>query len=686
MARDPICGMYVDEGNCTITSTRSGRTFYFCSEGCKRQFEQPLLESDKLRHELVLSWVLTVLILIITYMVHFYLYQFVLFILSSTIQFFPGLRFYKGTLDAIKNRSGNMDTLISIGTSSAWLFSSIEVFFPKFFPVHNFYFDTSSVIISLVLTGSYLEYLMKRRASSSVSKLIDLQPKIAHLVVDKLVTKDVNIEDIGIGDILLVKPGENVPTDGIIIEGSSSLDESLITGESLPLDKKSGDKVIGGSTNLTGSFKMKAMTTWTDNTISEMISVVESANSEKVPIQRFADKIASYFVPVVLSVALIASLYWYFIGQVGTAFAVLIFVTVLIIACPCALGIATPAALIVSSGMAAEHGILVKGGDNIELLAKINKVVLDKTGTITYGNITIERIISLGKYNKEELLNYVAIAEKNSEHPIGQGIIKYFNGNIPNPTDFNYFIGEGVMVHYDSKTLLVGNKILMERFNISGCKSLEERNDFLGKMVLYIAVDNKCEGLLILGDKLKENIDKVINEIQNLGIDVYMLTGDREEAARLIANKAGIRNFKSGMKPEDKMEFIRKLQLGGNYVAMVGDGINDAPSLAQADVGIAIGAGTDVAKETGGVILIKDRMYDLLYIIKLGRATMKKIRQNLLWALGYNALLIPVAAGILIPFFGIKIYDFLPFLAATAMGFSSTIVVSNSLMLRRERI
>jgi len=685
MARDPICGMYVDESICTITSIKSGRTYYFCSDSCKKQFEQPLLEFKRLRQSLLLSWFLTSIIIIITYVIHFNYYEIVLLFLATAVQFYPGLRFYKGTIDAIKNRSGNMDTLISIGTTSAWLFSTIIVFFPKFFPVHNLYFDTSAVIISLVLTGSYLENLMKNKASSSISKLMDLQPKTAHLVVNDKDSRDVKIEDVKIGDTLLVRPGENVPTDGIIIEGYSSLNESLITGESIPIDKKVGDKVIGGSTNLIGSFKMKAQAVWTDNTISEMISVVESANSEKVPIQRFADRVASYFVPLVLSIALFSSFYWYLVGHIGLTFAVLIFVTVLIIACPCALGIATPAALIVSSGMAAERGILIKGGDNIELLAKVNKIIFDKTGTITEGEITVDKIISRGNYTENKLLYWIAIAEKNSEHPIAKAIMKHFNDTVPDPKTFNYFPGEGIIASYDV-SIAVGNNDLMKRIDVNDCQSLLKNTNNNGKSVLYISVDGRCEGAIFLRDKLKENVNVIIKELDKIGIESYLLTGDNGETAKQIAAEAEIKNFRYGMKPEDKMQFIRKLQQEGNYVAMVGDGINDAPAIAQADVGIAIGAGTDVAKETGGIILIRNRIEDILYVVRLGKATMRKIKQNLLWALVYNAILIPVAAGALVPLVGIGIYDLLPFLAATAMAFSSTVVVTNSLLLRRTRL
>lgn len=685
MARDPICGMYVDEETCTITSQKYGRTYYFCSEGCKKQFEEPLLEFYRLRDSLTISWIVTAFILLITYLIHFKYYQYVLFILATFVQFYPGLRFYRGTIDAIRNRSGNMDTLISIGTTSAWAFSTFVVFFPKIFPYTGLYFDTSSVIISLVLTGSFLESLMKKRASSSVTKLMDLQPRIAHVVFDDQEIRDVGIEDVKIGQVLLVKPGENVPTDGTIVDGYASLNESLITGESIPVDKKVGDKVIGGSTNTLSSFKMKVEKLWTDNTISEMISIVESANSEKVPIQRFADRIASYFVPAVLAVSLFSFSYWFIVGKVGLTFSILVFVTVLIIACPCALGIATPAALIVSSGMAAERGILIKGGDNIEMLSKINTVIFDKTGTLTKGEISVDEVIPCGDMEKEEILRFIAIAEKNSEHPIGKAITKYYGNGVPDPQTFEYFPGEGVVARY-GKSIAVGNDDLMRRIGITECEDRIRGLDRKGKTVLYASIDTKCAGIILLSDRLKDGIKESILELRRMDIESIIVTGDNKETAEFVGAELGITKFKYGMKPEDKMAFVEILQNEGKYVAMVGDGINDAPALARADVGVAIGAGTDVAKETGGIILINNKIEDFVYVLKLGRATMRKIKQNLIWALLYNTLLIPVAAGILVPWLGIRIYDILPFLAAGAMAVSSTIVVSNSILLRRIKI
>lgn len=671
--------MYVDESTSTLISIRNGRKYYFCSETCKEQFDRPEEEFRKLRISLVIAWSLSIITVFLTYFVHFPNYEIFLLIVASIIQFYPGLRFYRGLIDAIKNKIGNMDTLIALGTTSAWLYSSIVVIYPKFFPSDNLYFDASSIIISLVLTGNYVETIMKRRASSSVEKLLDLQPKTANLEEGNTISQ-VPIENVKVGDVLLVKPGESIPTDGTIISGETHVDESLITGESKPIFKKAGDKVIGGSKNLNGSFRMKAEKLWTDNTLSEIIALVESAHSEKVPIQRFADRVASYFVPAVLAVAIFSFLFWYIVEKVGITFSILAMVTVLIIACPCALGIATPAALIVSSGMASERGILIKGGENIELLNRADTIIFDKTGTLTKGSFEVVKIRSFGNYGDDELLRMAAIAEKNTEHPVGNAILKKYGKAVPSPESFQYIPGEGVLASIDH-SIAVGNKSLMGRLGVSGCQDVMEEGS-----VVFISIDGKCEGYIVLDDKLKEDAKEAIEEISDLGLDIWMLTGDNEISARRIANELGIRNFKFEMRPEEKEEFIEELQKDGRYVVMVGDGINDAPALARADVGIAIGAGTDVAKETGGIVLIEDRLQDIPYVIKLARKTMKKIKQNLIWALVYNAILIPIAAGVIVPLVGIGIYNILPFLGGIAMAFSSTIVVSNSILLRWGRV
>jgi Cu+-exporting ATPase len=685
MARDPVCGMYVDEVSATITSEKYGKVYYFCSQSCKKQFEKPEIEFKKLKIELVIAWVITIPVLLFSYIVYFPYDKYVLLILASIVQFYPGLKFYKGTLDAIKNRAGNMDMLIAIGTSAAWAYSAIVVLLPNFFPAKSIYFDTSTIIISLVLTGSFMEHLTKVRATNAVSKLIELQPKTAHLLENGTLT-DVAIEKVHVGNILLVKTGESIPTDGTIIDGKSSVDESMISGESIPVEKKEADHVIGGSVTLIGSIKIRVDKEWNNNTLSEIIGIVESANSEKVPIQKFADTIASYFVPAVLMIGAFSFLFWYFFGRIGLTFSILVFVTVLIIACPCALGIATPAALIVSSGKAAENGILIKGGENIETADKIDTIVLDKTGTLTKGELEVTDIISIGNYDNSELLRYAVIGEVNSTHPLAKAIVKKAPKDLTFPTRFEYISGKGVIAESDKK-IVIGNRDLFNDLNIKidfedKIKGLEAQ----GKIVLIMAIDNKCGGLIAFSDTLKEDSIKAVNELHNMNIKTWLLTGDNENSARAIADKINIKNLVANLKPEEKMKIIEEMQKKGRCVAMVGDGINDAPALAKANLGIAIGSGSDIAKETGGIVLMKNRLSDAVYAIKLGKRTMRKIRQNLTWAIFYNAILIPIAAGLLIPLFSAKIYNFLPFLAAFAMAFSSTTVVSNSLLLKREKL
>ncbi len=686
MARDPICGMYVDETTATIKSFKYGKNYYFCSENCKDQFEEPEKELKRLKVLLTLSWAFTIPVILFTYLIHFEYWAYVTLIMASVVQFYPGLRFYKGTIDAFKNRAGNMDTLIAIGTTAAWGYSAGVVIFPSFFPSTGIYFDTSTAIVSLILTGTLMEHLTKSRASEALSKLVSLLPKTANLVKDGQIL-EIKAEEIKVGDILLVKPGDGIPTDSVIIDGNTSIDESMITGESVPVDKNVGDRVVGGTVNSFGAIKIKAEKIGSDTTLSEIVETIRNANSAKVPIQRLADKVSSYFVPAVVSIGILSFLYWYYIGHIGLTFSLLVFVSVLIIACPCALGIATPAALMVSSGKASENGILVKGGEYLEIANKVNVVAFDKTGTITKGEMEVTDVISLSSIGVHEILKYASTAEANSEHPVGKSILrraKSENIDVKFPDKFNYIPGKGVSCKSD-REILVGNRDLMTEFGIktepfeSKIKQLETD----GKTVLIIALDSEIVGLIALADTLKDDSIKAIAALKSLGIETWMISGDNEVTARAIAKKVNIENVLASVKPNQKLEKIEELQKGGNVVAMVGDGINDSPSLAKADLGIAIGSGTDIAKETGGMVLMKNKLYDVYISLKLGRKTIRKIKQNLTWAFAYNAALIPIAAGALIPFFGAGIYNTLPFLAAFAMAFSSTTVVSNSLLLKR---
>ncbi len=689
MATDPVCGMYVDEKSTTLASVRENRKYYFCSTTCKLQFEIPEKEIKNLKTSLMVSWTLTIIVAILTYVLHLVYGNYIMLVLASIVQFYAGQRFYAGILDAIRNKSANMDTLIALGTTAAWAYSAVVTLFPSVFPTGGVYFDTSTIIISLILTGTYLQRIAESRASNAVSALISLHPKTAHIIkLGKVI--DIPIEEIKAGDLLLVKPGEKIPTDSIVVEGSSSVDESMITGESMPLTKSVGDKVIGGTINATSSLRIKAVKVGGDTALAQIIKIVQDAASSKVPIQKLADTISSYFVPVVVLIAIISSLSWYFLGGVGLNTAMLMLVSVLIIACPCALGIATPAALLVSSGKAAKEGILVKSGESLQAASRVNVVVLDKTGTLTRGKPEVTDVIPLSKYSKDEVLRYAAIAEMNSEHVIGKAVLEMANkAKIKSgfPKKFIYKQGSGVIaIDKSGKRITVGNRDLFNKGQLNGIENLLEKQEQTGKTTLIISVGDTVIGLISLSDVLKKESRETIRALQNSGRDIWLITGDNERVASSIARQLGIKNLISHAKPKDKMKKIGELQKEGKVVAMVGDGINDAPALTKADLGIAIGAGTEVAIQAGGIILIKNNIYDAYVVLELGKKTMAKIRQNLFWAFGYNIVLIPIAAGVLIPFFTVSIYGFLPMLAALAMALSSVTVVSNSLLLARFRV
>ncbi|MGC8651936.1 MAG: heavy metal translocating P-type ATPase [Candidatus Micrarchaeia archaeon] len=686
MATDPVCGMFVDEKTSTLTGEREGKKYYFCSASCKLQFEKPERELKNLKISLTISWPLTVTVAILTYLMSYNYGNYVMLVLAGIVQFYAGWRFYAGTIDAIKNKSANMDTLIAIGTTAAWVYSATVTVLPNLFPAGGVYFDTSTIIISLILTGTYMQRIAEAKASNAVSALIALQPKMGHVIKGNKIV-DVPIENIRVGDILLVKPGEKVPTDSTVIQGNSSVDESAITGESMPVTKQEGSKVVGGTINVTGSLKIKATKVGEDTALAQIIKIVQDAASSKVPIQKLADKISSYFVPAVVLVGMASSVLWYLIGGVGVNTSVLIFVSVLIIACPCALGIATPAALLVSSGKAAKDGILVKNGESLQKASKVNTIVLDKTGTLTKGRPEVTDIIPMAGHTKNEVLRFAAIAEINSEHVLGKAIVETANRSrirFEFPKRFNYVYGSGVTaIDKNGRKIAVGNREMSKRaLNENVEKRLLEL-EAEGKTTLAVSVDGNAIGLISLADTLKKDSKKAISAFLKDGYDIWLVTGDNSVAADSIAKQLGIRNVLSQAKPADKLEKIRQLQKEGKVVAMVGDGVNDAPALTQADVGIAIGAGTEVALQAGSIVLIKNSIYDAYLALELGKRTMGKIKQNLVWAFGYNVILIPVAAGILVPFFTVSIYSFLPMLAALAMAFSSVTVVSNSLLLAR---
>ena len=681
--------MLVEEGKHALQTTRYGTTYYFCSETCLAQFQAPEKSLARLKRLVALGAAFTIPIAALTYLPIIPDHQvnnFVMFALSLPVQFVVGYRFYLGSYDALRSRVGNMDLLIGLGTTAAWVYSTIATFVPGFFPGSGTYFETSAIIITLIQTGNLLEYITKGRASEAVHRLLSLQPTMAHVLRNgsEISTP---VEEVMVGDILLVRPGEKVPVDGKVIEGYSTIDESMITGESLPRDKRNGDEVIGATVNKTGLLKIQATKVGQDTVLSQIAKLVEEAQVGRAPLQRLADRVSAYFVPSVILIATASGLFWYFVAGIGLAFSLLAFVSVVIIACPCALGIATPAALLVGTGKGAENGILIKGGDQLEEACKINTIIFDKTGTLTKGQPSVTDVIPIGKLTEIQILRYAGAVEKGSEHPLAEAVVNAAQSKrieLSDPSGFEALPGLGVKATVEGREILLGNQELMGKFSVPVDAYSDRMTDLQnqGKTVSLLAVDRQPVALVGLADTVKESSAPSVKALKKMGLKVVMLTGDNERTAKAIAQILGIDTIFANVRPGGKEDIVRKLQKNGK-VAMVGDGINDAPALAAADVGIAIGSGTDVAKETGGIVLIKDDMTDVPKALELSKATVRKIKQNLLWAFVYNVALIPIAAGILVPFLGPGIYQVLPLLAGAAMAISSVTVVSNSLLLRR---
>jgi len=689
MAKDPICGMSVAEKNDSIHYTLEGRDYYFCSSHCLNKFTKPEKELSKLKKHLVLGIFLTIPIIILTYtpLLPIQLNHYVLFDLATPVQFLIGSRFYKGTIDSLKTKTANMDVLIAIGTTTAWLYSSIVTFIPDYFPFNHVYFETSALIIMLILTGNLLEQKTKTKALGAVRKLLDLQPRTAIIIRDGI-EKEIPVEQIRLDDIIIVRPGEKIPTDGLVIDGHSQVDQSAITGESIPVPKNIGDEIIGATINKNGILKVKATKIGKDTVLSQIIQLVEQAKSSKVPLQRLVDKVSSYFVPVIVTVAIVSGLSWFFLGGIGLTFSILAFVSVIIIACPCAIGIATPTALMVGASKAAENGIIVKGGENLEIARRVKTIVFDKTGTLTKGHPSVTEIIVYENMNESEVLRLAAISEKNSEHPIAKAIIKSAKEKgvaFDDASSYDVLSGYGIKAEYANHLILIGNRKLVIDNKID-IKPIEQKMQVLeeqGKTVVILAIDGKIVGLIGMADTIKENTIQVITELKNSGMEIIMITGDNKKTANYVANNLKIDKVYAEVLPDQKESLIKKIKNEGKIVAMVGDGINDAPALATADIGIAIGSGTDVAKETGGIILIGNDISQIITVFELAKKTSSKIKQNLAWAFGYNIAVVPIAAGVLVPFFGPEMFGFLPFLAAGAMAFSDVTVVGNSLLLNR---
>lgn len=681
MAVDPVCGMYVDEKKAIFKKDIDGKTVYFCSENCLKTYEAPEKEFRKLRLLVILSAVIAVPVVALSFFYKLPYNNWILLLLATPVQFVAGWRFYKGMWDGLKARSANMDTLIATGTSAAWLYSVLVIFFPTIFTGET-YFDASVIIIALVLFGKFLEEIAKGKASESIKKLMGLQPKTARIIKGGK-EFEIPIENVQINDIVVVRPGEKFPVDGMVIEGESSVDESMITGESMPVTKRKDDEVIGATINKSGLLKFKATKVGKDTVLQQIIKVVQEAQTGKAPIQRLADRVASIFTPTVIVVAILSGILWFFLGQ-NFIFALTIFITVLIIACPCALGIATPTAILVGTGLGAQNGILIKGGEALEMAKKTNAIIFDKTGTLTKGEPSVTDVVRLGNVKENEVLRLAAIAEVGSEHPIGEAIVKKAeddNLTVPNVKSYQTVSGKGIKVSYLNKTILVGNRTFMKENDviITELENEIQKLENEGKTTVVVAYGDKAVGLIGVADTLKEFSKDAVQQLKKMGIDVWMITGDNERTANAIAKEVDIDNVMASVLPEDKAKKVKELQDKGAIVAAVGDGINDAPMLAQADLGIAIGSGTDVALETGKIVLIKNDLRDVVTAIDLSKYTVNKIKQNLFWAFFYNTVGIPIAAGILYPFFGLLLS---PIIAGAAMAFSSFSVVGNSLLMR----
>jgi Cu+-exporting ATPase len=678
-----------------------GRTYYFCSSGCLRTFESPEQELQHLKRRMTIALTGVLALAILRAAVFlglaagataltwapipglpWFTWGVWMMILVTPVQFIGGATFYKGAYEGIRRHTINMDLLVALGTSVAYFYSLIVVLFPDVFPVgsRDVYFEVSAVIIAFVLLGRYMEDILKKKSSAAVRKLMDLRPATATVVRDG-VEMQVPAESVAVGETIVIRPGEKISTDGEVIDGTSAVDEKLVTGESLPVEKCAGDDVIGGTINTTGTFRFRATRVGADTTLNQIIRLVEDAQTSSAQIQRIADRVVVYFVPAVVSVAVGSFIAWLLLGDLATA--VLAFIAVLIIACPCALGIATPAALMVGVGKGAEAGILIRGAEYLERAVSLTTVVFDKTGTLTRGQPSVTDVIVVdsgsGQFSSpDDVLLLAGAAERASEHPLGQAIAHdaqtHFDA-LPEVVDFIAVAGHGISATVDGHPVLVGNRRFMRDQGIALSNDTEATGIALeeqGKTAMLVASNGVLVGVVAVADTIKDDAASAIAALGAEHVDVVMLTGDNERTARTIAAQVGIERVIANVLPKDKAAEIQRLRDTDEVVAMVGDGINDAPALATADIGIAIGSGSDVAKETGGIILIKDDLRDVATGIRLSRATMRKIKQNLFWAFGYNTAAIPIAAlGLLNPV-----------IAAAAMALSSLSVIANSASLK----
>ncbi|MEM2385270.1 MAG: heavy metal translocating P-type ATPase [Candidatus Bathyarchaeia archaeon] len=691
MPRDPVCGMIVDADS-AIKRRIGDRTYYFCSETCARVYERPELELKAMKRRVALALTGVIGVAALRVLAMFGLiaaimafrvaglsaWDLALFVISTPVVWVAGWNILYGAYRALRDRYVNMDVLIASGVLAGWGYGAISTFLPWLGSEGFGYMETAIGILAFILLGKFIEENVRRRSAAAIRKLLELQSTSARILRDGREV-EVPVDEVQVGDVIVVKPGERIPIDGIVIAGHSLVDEKIITGESIPIEKDVGSEVIGGTINKSGLLKIRATKVGDETALAQIIRLVEEAQASNAPIQRFADKIVGYFVPVVFTVAAVAFFYWLF--TMGFTHAFLALLAVLLIACPCALGIATPMAILAGVGKGAEYGILLRGGEYVERARDLTTVIFDKTGTLTRGEPTVTDIIPVGDYSKEKVLRLAAIAEKGSEHPLAEATIKAASSmrlDILETESLEVIPGEGVKALYKGRIVILGNRRLMENNRVDTAH-IEDKLAELegqGKTVMLLAVDGKIVGLIAAMDTPKEEAAEAIKMLRDMGLEVIMLTGDNERTAKAVARQLGIDSVVANVLPWEKVNVIKRLQGEGKVVAMVGDGVNDAPALAQADVGIAIGSGTDIAKEAGGIILVKDDLRDVVKAIKLSKLTMRKIKQNLFWALIYNALSIPVAAAGLLN----------PLIAAGAMAFSSLFVTVNSATIKLQKL
>lgn len=699
-AKDPICGMIVEKVS-ALRTERGGRTYYFCNTNCQRTFESPEqeLKSMKKRVTIALAGVLALALLraaafvflaagatILTWApipnLPWFTWGVWLFILVTPVQFIGGWGFYKGAWSALKNKSINMDLLIALGTSAAYLYSVAVIFFPDVLPVkveeRDVYFEVSAVIIAFVLLGKYMEELIKKKSSAAIRRLMDLKPATARVIRNGM-EMEIPAEQVMVGEIMIVKPGEKIPSDGVVLDGVSSVDESMLTGESMPVEKKQSATVIGATINQKGLLKVKATRIGSETTLAQIIKLVEQAQTTSAPIQRLADQVTGYFVPAVVMTAFLAFGLWWVIGNFPQG--LLAFIAVLIIACPCALGIATPAALMVGVGKGAEAGILIRSGEVLERAKKLTTIVFDKTGTLTVGKPSVTDILSFSSFSEMQILEFAAVLESGSEHPLADAIVREAAKrmlSLEKLTKFEAIPGHGIRGRVGGRTILMGNRRLFQQEGILSTHAEEtmRRLESMGKTAMLIGVDQALAGIIAVADSLKPEAKEAVNLLKSERLTVILLSGDNQRTANFIAKQLGIDRVIADVLPGDKAKIIQGLKDQKEVVAMVGDGVNDAPALATADIGIAIGSGSDVAKETGGIILVKNDVRDVVTSIRLSRATMRRIKQNLFWAFIYNGVGVPIAA-----------FGFLnPIVAAAAMALSSLSVIVNSALLKRFKV